>query len=208
MLLSHCLPSMLRSAPTTPCAHHKSAFSLTGQSSYVVPACMQACLEAMAPAGLGPEGTAASSLWRAAELVVQAVCNIPAPLRPALAGAVLLQPFKQVRGAAHLLGGKSLRRAGDGAAHPLGVNSLRRAGCKTGSMSLPLCMRLATASLRRKRSSRGKNCCVGVLLGALPWPPCCTQLHHSCCVVPCMQPQHPCCYCCRWQGVQHLLRSC
>ncbi len=207
MLLSHCSPSMLRSAPTTPCAHHESAFSLTGQSSYVVPACMQACLEAMAPAGLGPEGTAASSLWKAAELVVQAVCNIPAPLRPALAGAVLLQPFKQVRGAAHLLGGKSLRRAGDGAAHPLGVNSLRRAGCKTGSMSLPLCMRLATASLR-KRSSRGKNCCVGVLLGALPWPPCCTQLHHSCCVVPCMQPQHPCCYCCRWQGVQHLLRSC
>ena len=58
---------------------------------------MQACLEAMAPAGLGPEGTAASSLWKAAELVVQAVCSIPAPLRAALADAVLLQPFKQVR---------------------------------------------------------------------------------------------------------------
>ena len=52
----------------------------------------------MAPAGLGPEGTAASSLWKAAELVVQAVCSIPGPLRSALADAVLLQPFKQVRG--------------------------------------------------------------------------------------------------------------
>ena len=66
-------------------------------SVFQYPACMQACLEAMAPAGLGPEGTAASSLWKAAELVVQAVCSIPGPLRPALADAVLLQPFKQVR---------------------------------------------------------------------------------------------------------------
>ena len=135
---------------------------------------MQACLEAMAPTGLGPEGTAASSLWKAAELVVQAVCSTPAPLRPALADAVLLQPFKQVT-MLHICSESRVcveQLAGQHHLQP--VAAIVHAAC--------------SGLFEHFKSSCSRSDCLGVLLGVLPWPPCCTHLHHSSCVLPCMQP--------------------